>query len=185
MSQGILTPPVGPEDHVRGPETAPITLVEYGDYECPYCGRAYPVIKRLQRQLGDALKFAFRNFPLNQSHPHAQHAAEAAESVAARAGEPAFWEMHDLLYENQRALEDTDLLAYASSLGVEETALAEDLASGAMATRIHRDFRSGVRSGVNGTPTFFVNGRRYDGDWTDPNAFTADVQSLARATVRR
>jgi protein-disulfide isomerase len=185
MSQGILTPPVGPEDHIQGPEAAPISLVEYGDYECVHCGRAFPIIKYLQRQLGDTLQFVFRNFPLRQIHPHAEHAAEAAESAGAHAGEPAFWEMHDLLYQNQQALEDPDLLAYAASIGVDETLVADDLASGAMAMRVHKDFRSGVRSGVNGTPTFFVNGRRYEGDWTDRTTFRAELQSLARATVRR
>lgn len=185
MSEGRLMPPVGNEDHAQGPEDAPITLVEYGDYECGHCGRAYPIVQHLQRELGDDLRFVFRNFPLKQAHPHAEHAAEAAESVAVRAGEADFWHMHDLLYENQEALEDANLVAYAGSLGVDESALADDLASGAMAMRVHRDFRSGVRSGVNGTPTFFVNGHRYDGDWSDADAFAADLRSLARAAVGR
>ena len=179
MTRGTLIPPVGREDHAQGPEDAAITLVEYGDYECGHCGRAYPSVQQLQRELGDALRLVYRNFPLQQAHPHAEHAAEAAEAVAARAGEASFWDMHDLLFENQEALEDAHLLAYAGSLGVDERVLAEDLASGAMAMRVHKDFRSGVRSGVNGTPTFFVNGQRYDGNWTDPASFIADLRSLA------
>ena len=142
-------------------------------------------MQQLRAELGDSLRFVYRNFPLREAHPHAEHAAEAAESVAARAGDASFWEMHDLLFENQESLEDEDLLAYASSIGVEESAVADDLASGARANRVHQDFRSGVRSGVNGTPTFFVNGRRYDGDWSDPEAFAAELRALAHPAVRR
>jgi protein-disulfide isomerase len=185
MSSGTLAPSVAETDHVQGPADAPITVVEYGDYECGHCGRAHPIVQLLQEEFGDSLRFVYRNFPLNEAHPHAEHAAEAAESVAARAGNPAFWEMHDLLFENQESLEDEDLVAYASSIGVDETAVADDLSSGAMANRVHRDFRSGVRSGVNGTPTFFVNGHRYDGDWTDAEAFAADLRTLARPAARR
>jgi len=185
MSNGTLTPPVGPEDHVQGSEHAPITLVEYGDFECPHCGRAHPVVQELQRELGHALRFVFRHFPLREAHLHAEHAAEAAESVAARGGEEAFWEMHDLMFENQEALDDASLLAYAEAAGVARTAVAADLATGATAPRVHRDFRSGVRSGVNGTPTFFVNGRRYDGNWIDAESFAADLQALARTPASR
>jgi protein-disulfide isomerase len=185
MSKGILTAPVGPDDHAQGPENAPVTLVEYGDYECPHCARAHPVVQQVQRHLGDTVRFVFRNFPLREAHPHAEHAAEAAESVAVHAGEDAFWDMHDLMFENQEALDDLALIAYASSLGVDEAVLADDLASGAMANRVNRDFRSGIRSGVNGTPTFFVNGQRYDGDWSDPDIFAANLRSLVRAPARR
>jgi protein-disulfide isomerase len=185
MSNGTLTPPVGPEDHVQGSEHAPVTLVEYGDFECPHCGRAHPVVQQLQRELGDALRFVFRHFPLREAHPHAEHAAEAAESAAARGGDEAFWEMHDLMFENQEALNDESLLAYAEAAGVDQTAVAADLAAGAAAGRVHRDFRSGVRSGVNGTPTFFVNGRRYDGNWMDAESFAADLQALTRTPASR
>ena len=126
MSNGTLTPPVGPEDHGQGSEHAPVTLVEYGDFECPHCGRAHPVVQQLQRELGDALRFVFRHFPLREAHPHAEHAAEAAESAAARGGEEAFWEMHDLMFENQEALNDESLLAYAEAAGVDQTAVAAD-----------------------------------------------------------
>ena len=175
MSDGVLSRPVGPDDHKRGPDGAPITLVEYGDYECPHCGRAHRVVKHLERTLGDKLQYVFRNFPLQQAHPRAEPAAEAAESVAVRGGDTSFWKMHDLLFEHQGALEDEDLLGYATAAGADDQGVAEDLAGGALATRVHDDFRTGVRSGVNGTPTFFVNGRRYDGDWSDPDAFAEQL----------
>ena len=152
--------PIPDRDHIQGPVDAPIKLVEYGDYECPYCGEAYPVVKAIQERLGKRLCFAFRNFPLANSHPHAQHAAEAAEA----AGEQGrFWEMHDLLYENQEALEDEDLVRYATGLGLDARRLISAIKAGAHASRIGEDFRSGARNGVNGTPSFFINGVRYDG----------------------
>jgi protein-disulfide isomerase len=152
--------PMANRDHIQGPADAPIKLVEYGDYECPYCGEAYPVVKAIQRRLGKRLCFAFRNFPLANSHPHAEHAAEAAESAG---GQGRFWEMHDLLYENQGALEDDDLARYASDLGLDARRLIGEVQSEAHAPRIKEDFRSGARNGVNGTPSFFINGVRYDG----------------------
>src|SRR5258708_538984 len=152
--------PMPDRDHIQGPVDAPIKLVEYGDYECPYCGEAYPVVKAIQERLGERLCFAFRNFPLANSHPHAEHAAEAAEA----AGEQGrFWEMHDLLYENQDALEDEDLARYASELGLDARWLISAIEARAHAPRIREDFRSGARNGVNGTPSFFINGVRYDG----------------------
>lgn len=157
-----LTLPVGERDHVAGPETAAVTLVEYGDYECPYCGAAYPVVKEVQSEMGEDLRFVFRNFPINSAHPHARRAAEAAEAAAAQG---RFWEMHDHLYEHQDALEDDDLLAYAAELGLDVDRFARDLESDAYADRVHEDFMSGVRSGVNGTPTFFLDGTRYEGSW--------------------
>ena len=184
MSQAVLHPPVGPEDHCLGPAGAPVALVEYGDYECPHCGRAYIVLATVLPELGDEVRFAFRNFPLAQSHPHAQSAAEAAESVAAHGGDKAFWDMHDFLYENQDALEPDDLLEYARRAGVDPALVATDLATGAMAARVRADFRSGTRSGVNGTPTFFVNGRRFDGNWEDPAAFAAALRAAAHAGAR-
>jgi protein-disulfide isomerase len=144
MSQ--LKPAVGANDHVQGPAKAPITLVEYGDYECPYCGEAYPITKALQKRLGDKLRFVFRNFPLNQAHPHAEHAAEAAEAAGAQG---KFWEMHDLLYENQDALDDEDLLRYAKALHLDVPRFVKDMEEHRYADRVREDFRSGVRSGVN------------------------------------
>jgi protein-disulfide isomerase len=181
MSTGILNPPVGPDDHALGPAHAPVTLVEYGDYECPHCGRAHIVLQTVLGELGDQVRFVFRNFPLAEIHPHAQAAAEAAESVAAHGGNDAFWLMHDALYENQDALETEDLLEYALAAGVEPALVTSDLTSGAMTSRVRKDFRSGIRSGVNGTPTFFVNGRRFSGDWSDPVAFAATLHESARA----
>src|SRR6187200_2950829 len=158
-----LSLPVDPSrDHIQGADTAPITLLEYGDYECPFCGQAYLIIKQMQNKFGEDLRFAFRNFPITQSHPHAQRAAEAAESAAAQ---NKFWEMHDYLYEHQQALEDNHLEKYANKLGLDLAQFNHDMSSHAHAQRIREDFLSGVRSGVNGTPTFYINGTRYDGSW--------------------
>lgn len=173
-----------PDDHVRGPVHAPVTLVEYGDYQCELCGRAYHVLNAVLAKLGSSVRFVFRNFPLIDAHSEAQMAAEAAESVAARAGEEAFWDMHDILYENQDALEIDDLLGYAEAAGADAVVVADDLASGAMRARVRADYRSGVRGGVRGTPTFFVNGRRFTGDWTDPGAFIASLQDAMHASLR-
>ncbi|HEU4649122.1 MAG TPA: DsbA family protein [Gemmatimonadales bacterium] len=160
-----LTPPVGAYDHAMGPDDAPLTLVEYGDYECPHCGMAHPIVKTVQRRFGDRLRFVFRHFPITQIHPHAEDAAEMAE-IAGSQG--AFWAMHDLLYENQHALADEDLIGYAAQLGLDATWAASMLASHSFAPKVREDFLSGVRSGVNGTPTFFINGIRHDGPWDAP-----------------
>jgi protein-disulfide isomerase len=155
-----LKPPVGANDHVQGRANAAVTIVEYGDYECPYCGQAYPVVKALQKRLGAKLRFVFRNFPLSEAHPHAEHAAEAAEAAGAQG---KFWEMHDLLYENQDALGDEDVVRYARALGLDGPRFVEEMREHRYAERVREDFSSGVRSGVNGTPTFFINGARHDG----------------------
>jgi protein-disulfide isomerase len=152
--------PMPDRDHIQGPIDAPIALVEYGDYECPYCGEAYPIVKAIQERLGDRLCFAFRNFPLVNSHPHAEHAAEAAEAAGAQG---RFWEMHDLLYENQDALEDEYLARYAATLGLDAERLIKEVLADTHTGRVREDFRSGARLGVNGTPSFFINGVRYDG----------------------
>jgi protein-disulfide isomerase len=149
-------------DHVEGPDDAAVTLVEYGDFECPYCGRAYPIVKQIQEQLGSRLRFVFRYFPLTESHPHAQHAAEAAEAAAVQG---RFWEMHDALFEHQGALCDRDLTRYAGDIGLDRARFQQELLEHAHAPRVREDFLSGVRSGVNGTPTFFVNGIRHDAAW--------------------
>jgi protein-disulfide isomerase len=169
--------PVARRDHIQGPIDAPIALVEYGDYECPYCGEAYPIIKAIQERLGDRLCFAFRNFPLVNSHPHAQHAAEAAEAAGTQG---KFWEMHDLLFENQEALEDEDLADYAATLGLDARRLIAEVLAGAHSARVREDFSSGARGGVNGTPTFFVNGVRYDGAPGFDGLIAALTQSHAR-----
>jgi protein-disulfide isomerase len=155
----LILPVTSDRDHIEGSSTAPVTLVEYGDYECPYCGQAYPVIKEVQKRLGDNLQFVFRNFPLTEMHPHAQHAAEAAEAAAAQ---NRFWEMHDYLYEHQQTLDDRYLEKYADNLGLNLAKFNTDMSSHVHAGRIREDFLSGVRSGVNGTPTFYINEVRYD-----------------------
>ena len=157
-----LTPPVGAEDHSAGPDGAPITLVEYGDFQCPHCGRAYPIVKEIQKRLGKRLRFVFRNFPLTQIHPNAAHAAEAAEAAGAQG---KYWQMHDRLFERQFALEDQYLVEYAGELGLDADRVAADLADGTHQDRVRDDFMSGVRSGVNGTPTFFINGVRHEDAW--------------------
>src|SRR5712691_8170588 len=154
-----LTPLVSQRDHQQGPETAPVTLVEYGDYECPYGREAYPIVKEIQRRLGDRMRFVFRNFPLTQSHPHAEHAAEAAEAAGAQG---KFWEMHDSLFEHQQALDDHHLVAYAAELQLDLPRFERGLTEHRFAPRVREDFLIGVRSGVNGTPTFFINGSRHD-----------------------
>jgi protein-disulfide isomerase len=155
-----LTAPVSARDHHLGPLAAPVTLVEYGDYECPYCGAAHPVVTEVKRRLGDQLCLVYRHFPLTRVHPHAQLAAEAAEAAGAQG---RFWPMHDMLFEHQDALDERSLLAYAAALGLDVNRFAGDLSSGAHVPRVREDFASGVRSGVNGTPTFFINGWRHDG----------------------
>ena len=180
-SKATLAPPVSDKDHAEGPADAPITLVEYGDYQCPHCGRAYPRVKALQKRFGNRLRFVFRNFPLAESHPEAMHAAEAAESVAAHAGDKAFWKMHDLLFEHQQddldALDDAHLARYAAEAGADAEQIKRDLDGEVFEARVRADFMSGVRSGVNGTPTFFINGVRYDGDWGTVSTFAADIES--------
>jgi protein-disulfide isomerase len=155
---------------VAGPDQAPLTLVEYGDFECPHCGRAYPIVKQLQQQLGKKLRFVYRHFPLTKMHAHAQHAAEAAEAAAAQG---AFWQMHDRLFERQFALEDENLVEYAQELGLDADKLSGELAAGTYRNRVRDDFMSGVKSGVNGTPTFFINGVRHDGDYDVASLLTA------------
>ncbi len=152
--------PIDGRDHIQGPSDAPIALVEYGDYQCPHCGAAHPIVQALQKRLGKQLRFAFRNFPLSEFHEFAEHAAEAAEAAA---DQGKFWEMHDLLFENQDALDDGSLATYASDLGLDSIRVMREITSELHAERVREDFHSGVRNGVNGTPTFFINGERYDG----------------------
>jgi protein-disulfide isomerase len=169
-----LTLPVSERDHVLGPATAAVTLVEYGDYECPYCGAAHPSVLQVRQTLGDDLRFAFRHFPLSQIHRHALPAAEAAEAAGAQG---KFWEMHDLLFANQHALELDHLLGYAAALGLDLDRFALELAQHTHEPRIREDFMSGIRSGVNGTPTFFVNGVRHNGGY-DPESLLAAIRAV-------
>jgi protein-disulfide isomerase len=167
-----LTLPVGERDHIQGPATAAVTLVEYGDYQCPYCLEAYPIVIELRERLGDRVRLVFRNFPLSKLHPHAEHAAEAAEAAGAQG---KFWEMHDCLYEHQGHLEDAALHRYAAELGLDVGRFNRDLKEHRFAARVREDFESGIRGGVNGTPTFFINSLRHDGPW--------DLESLTRAVL--
>jgi len=175
----ILSPPVSDQrDHVLGPPGAPVTLAEYGDYECPYCGQAHVVLGRLLEAFGDEIRLVFRNFPLTQIHPHAERAAEAAEAAAAQG---KFWQMHHTLYEHQDRLDDESLAEYAGLIGLDVPRFVRDMAAGTYAARVREDFLSGARSGVNGTPTFFINGRRHDGPW-DAESMTAALEAAgARA----
>lgn len=165
-----LKNPVTPTDHSQGPEDAPATLVEYGDYQCPHCGHAHSIVKRVQKHFGKQVRFVFRNFPLSQIHPEAEGAAETAEFAAAHG---KFWEMHDLLFENQEQLSDSLFLQLAKKLKLPIDAMESAIESGEFATRVGSDFSGGVRSGVNGTPTFFINGRRHDGPFEYPDLVAA------------
>jgi protein-disulfide isomerase len=157
-------------DHVAGPETAPVTLLEYGDYECPFCAAAHGSVRKVRALVGDEVRFAFRHFPLTTVHPNAEPAAEAAEAAAAQ-GE--FWPMHDVLYANQPLLSPRLYLAAAEDLGLDVERFAKELAEGVHAPKVREDFMSGVRSGVNGTPTFYVNGARHDGGYDAPSLLAA------------
>ncbi len=170
-----LALPVSDRDHILAPETATVTLVEYGDYECPYCGLAHPIVKELLRRFGDQLRFVFRHFPLIQVHPHAEHAAQAAEA-AGRQGK--FWEMHDYLFEHQDALDDANLVLYAIDLNLDLPRFEQDFGDPAIIEHIREDLLSGIQSGVNGTPTFFINGVRHDGSF-DLDTMLAAIEDAA------
>jgi protein-disulfide isomerase len=159
--ESVLTVPPSPEvDHIAGRPDAPLSLVEYGDYECPFCAMAHPVAEEIVDRLGDDLLFAFRHFPLSTIHPHAAIAAEAAEAAASQ---DRFWEMHGLLFANHRQLEAEDLVARAEILHLDLGRFIDEIRTHAHRSKVQSDFLSGVHSGVNGTPTFFINGRRHDG----------------------
>jgi protein-disulfide isomerase len=173
----VLKLPVGPHDHRQGPDDAPVTLVEYGDFECPQCARAYPIVKRLQVSMGDRLRFVFRHFPLTNSHPHAQRAAETAEWAATH-GEEAFWRMFDALFEASDKLSDRQLIERATTLGLPGAELAPAWAAHTFIPRVKEQFLSGVDSGVTGTPGFFINGVRHAGAW-DEVALTRALEAAA------
>ena len=169
-----LKVPIVAEDHAQGPENAEVTLVEYGDYECPHCARAYPIVQRVQKHFGKNLRFIFRNFPLGEMHPHAVAAAETAEFAGVHG---KFWEMHDLLFRNQQNLGEPLFLELAATLKLSPPALQKALADRTYEARVRADFSGGVRSGVNGTPTFFINGHRLDTSFE----FEALVSAIERA----
>ena len=161
QESGKLTVPVGPDDHVQGPENAPITLLEYGDFECPHSRRAVSIVQELQQRYGDRIRFVLRHFPLPK-HPHAELASEAAEAAAAQG---KFWEMYQQLFENQDALEPADLVAHAEALGLDAARFKQELKQHAHLERVKRDVKSGIESGATGTPEFFINGVIYSGDY--------------------
>jgi protein-disulfide isomerase len=161
---------IGPHDHALGPENASVTLVEYGDYECPHCGRAYPIVADVVKRMGNHVRFAFRHFPLQQIHPHALAAAMAAEAAGAQG---QFWAMHAMLFERQDALELDDLVSYAGEIGLDVARFTEELRAGTYLQKVEDDFSGGVRSGVNGTPTFFINEQRYDESWDGESLLAA------------
>lgn len=159
-----LKPPVNGNDHIAGDITAPLELVEYGDYECPYCGRAYPIVKDIQQQLGRDIKFIFRNFPLSNMHPHAFSAAVATEAAGLQG---KFWEMHDVIFENQKNLDAENIFRLAEAIGLNTERFKTDMQQKALIDKVEKDFESGIKSGVNRTPTFFVNRRKYDDNWSN------------------
>jgi protein-disulfide isomerase len=178
----MLTVAVSECDHIRGSAEAPVIMVEYADFECPFCGQAYPIVKALERSLGNTLAVVFRHFPMASVHPYAQLAAEAAEAAGAQDN---FWEMHDMLFENQDALAPSDLLVYAAALRLDEKKFARDLSEHRYVPKVREDFMSGARSGVNGTPSFFINGVRHTGPYDFPSLLAAIEYVAKGASSRR
>jgi len=171
---GKLNLPVNDRDHIQGLRTAPVNLVEYGDYECPYTGQAYPIVKEILKRLGNKLLFVFRNFPLREIHPHAENAAEAAEAAAAQG---KFWDMHDYLFEHQQALDHKHLLKYAATLGIDTDKFRKEMSGHIYKSMIDKSLGEGIASGVEGTPTFFINGVRHNGSW--------DLETLLAAIKKK
>ena len=169
----LLAAAVDARDHVRGPADAPVTLVEYADFECPFCGRWFPELQRVLKDLGPRVRFVFRHFPISEQHPHAESAAEVAEAAAAQG---KFWEMHDLLFRRQAALDAGHLLAYVRELGLDAVRVERELEREVYRARVRDDIESGLRSGVSGTPMFFINGRRHE----EPG----DARTLRAALLR-
>jgi len=175
-----LVVPVSAHDHIRGPANAPLTLVQYADFQCPHCAAAYPEVAAIANELSDSLRLVLRHFPLAQVHPQAQRAAEAAEAAA---GHGRFWEMASLLYENQEELDDHSLGRYARKAGLDLKRFRKELSSGVHAARVRADYLGGIRSGVNGTPTFFINGKRYEGPFKS-EALVAALLNESRGVHR-
>ena len=173
---GQLTPPISAEDHVDGPDRAELELVMYGDFQCPYCTAAFPIVTRIRDQLAGRLLFAFRHFPLRQIHPDAERAAQGAEAAAAPG---AFWQMHDRMYESRGALGREDLIHYAEELGLDVERFTTELDSEVHAPRVQRDVDSGLASGVTGTPGFFVGGRQHTGSF-DAASLRAALEATAQ-----
>lgn len=161
----------------------PVKLVEFGDYECPHSRKAHPIVKQLKLRFAERLEFRFRHFPLSQIHPYAKHAAEAAVSVRSQAGEEAFWAMHDAIFAHQRegpgALDDAHLARYAAEVGADAARVRYDLDTGKFEETVEVDFVEGMRLGVRGTPTFFVDDQRFEGDWRDIEQLAAAIAEAA------
>jgi protein-disulfide isomerase len=174
-----LVSPVTDRDHQLGAPTAPVTLVEYADFECSYCGQAYHVVKALERRLGRGLRVVYRHFPLTVVHPDAEPAALAAEAAGAQG---KFWQMHGLLFEHQTALDRDALESYAAALGLDMRRFTRELEGRVHADRVREDFMGGIRSGVNGTPTFFINGLRHDGAY-DLGSLLSALQKAAPSAM--
>ncbi|RFS21097.1 DsbA family protein [Chitinophaga silvatica] len=164
-----LTPAVSSQDHTLGPKDAAIEIVEYGDFQCPFCREAYYIIKQWLDEYENRFRFVFRHFPLTEAH---EYALDAALSAEAAGRQNRFWDMHDAIYDDQPALNDGLLVRLAKTLDLDLHKFSEDVEDKSLLIRVNDDFESGVRSGVNGTPTFFVNGKRYNGDYKDiPSMF--------------
>ncbi len=177
-----LKAPVTPRDHIRGPADAAITLVEYGDYECPHCGAIDAIVKAVQQNFARELRFVFRHFPLKEVHPNAEAAAESAEFAAAHG---RFWEMHDGFYQNSERFGPSLPFELAQALDLPEAELRKALETGEYAAKVRADFRGGVRSGVNGTPTFYINDRRHDGSFGIDDLVAAVETQLRPQPARR
>jgi formate-nitrite transporter family protein len=177
-----LNPPVGRRDHIQGYDHALVTLVEYGDFQCPTCGRAFPMIQELQKTFGTNLRFVFRHFPLRQVHPQAEIAAQASEAASAQG---KFWEIHNLFYQNQFALRKEDIIQYAEQLDLDVEEFNSALEQKLFAKRVTEDFRNGIRSGVNATPTLFINGYRYEGALDFENLSNEIQREIDQEEIRR
>jgi len=176
----LLSPPLADRDHLRGSADARVTLVEYGDFECPACGEAYPVLREVRKAFGENLRFAFRHFPLVISHPHALVAAEAAEAAAAQG---KFWPMHDRLFEHQDALDDRALTRHARKIGLDLDQFESALASRVYEARVREDLASGQASGLLGTPGLFINRVLYTGVRDRASLVAALAQAAVKAKV--
>ena len=175
-----LKPAVNGNDHIWGNSNAPLELVEYGDFQCEHCGYAYPIIKNIQRKLGTNLKFVFRNFPLSEIHQNAVNAALATEAAGLQ---DKFWEMFDIIFENQNALDDESIFSYAQKIGLDLKRFKNDIQKTELVSKVEQDFESGLRSGVNGTPTFFINGKKYNGDWEEHVLFQYLKSQMTGASI--
>jgi len=176
-----LKPRLSEKDHIQGNFNAAIELVEYGDYQCPYCGQAYPIVRKIQEDFGNDLKFSFRNFPLSKIHPQAKMAAVATEAAALQG---KFWEMHHIVFENQRRIHETALMEYAQRIGLNISQFEKDLQNYSLVEKVENDFESGLRSGVNATPTFFIDGKKYNGNWEVNNLESFIKRELEAKSIK-